>query len=396
MEVYLDNSATTRVDSDVTELMVKVMREDFGNPSSKHIKGVEAERYLKTAREQIAKTLKADEKEIIFTSGGTESNNLAITGTARAYRRSGKHIITTRIEHDSVLQTMKFLETEGYEISYLGADREGHIDINELKSLIREDTILVSVMHVNNEIGAVQDLPAIGSCIKDANPGTIFHVDAVQGFGKYNINPSKQRIDLLSVSAHKIHGPKGAGFLYKNKNVKLIPLILGGGQQNGMRSGTDNVPGAAGLGLAAENVYKHLTENTQHMMQLKDRLTDGLEHLDRMFSGKEQTKDIKITVNSKKGEAGAPHIVSAAFIPVKSEVLLHALEDKGIYVSAGSACSSNRKEKSHTLAAIGLDSKAQDCTLRFSLSKYTTEEEIDYTLNVLEELLPVLARFVAK
>ncbi len=396
MEVYLDNSATTRVDNDVTELMVKVMREDFGNPSSKHIKGVEAERYLRTAREQIAKTLKADEKEIIFTSGGTESNNLAITGTALAHRRRGKHIITTRIEHDSVLQTMKFLESEGYEVSYLGADREGHIDLDELKSLIREDTILVSVMHVNNEIGAVQDLSAVGSCIKDANPGTVFHVDAVQGYGKYNINPSKQRIDLLSVSAHKIHGPKGAGFLYKNKNIKLTPLILGGGQQGGMRSGTDNVPGAAGLGLAAENAYKHLAENTQHMMQLKDRLTDGLERLDKEFSQKEQTKDIKITVNSRKGEAGAPHIVSATFLPVKSEVLLHALEDKGIYVSAGSACSSNRKEKSHTLAAIGLDSRAQDCTLRFSLSKYTTEEETDYTLSVLKEILPVLAKFVAK
>lgn len=391
MEVYLDNSATTRVSDKVIETVTKVMQADFGNPSSKHMLGVRSEQYIKDARKTLAGILKLGgnpvdwEKQIIFTSGGTESNNTAIIGTAMANARAGKHIITTAFEHDSVLQPMGYLEQEGFEISRLSVDSEGHISPDELAGLIRPDTILVSVMFVNNEIGAVQNIARIGAIIKECNPKTLFHVDAVQAFGKYEIFPSRMGIDLLSVSAHKIHGPKGAGFLYVGPNVKIRPLILGGGQQKGMRSGTDNVPGVAGLAVAAAEIYGDLEAERAHLITLKDRFIDGLLAL-----------GTPVRINSAKGELGAPHIVSATFAPIKSEVLLHALEDKGIYVSAGSACASNRKEKSHTLAAIGLNEKEQDTTLRFSFCRYTTEEEIDYTLRTLKELVPQLSRFVAR
>ncbi|MBQ9814858.1 MAG: cysteine desulfurase [Lachnospiraceae bacterium] len=385
MEIYLDNSATTRVDDNVIELIEKVMREDYGNPSSKHMLGVNSEKYLREARERIAKTLKCSEKEILFTSGGTESNNMALIGTATANKRAGMHIITTCFEHPSVEKAADFLEEQGFEITRLKVDGYGHIDIEELKSKLRPDTILVSIMFVNNEIGAVQDISAIGKAVKADNPKTIFHVDAVQAYGKYEINPVRMNIDLLSVSAHKIHGPKGIGFLYIKNGTKIKPLILGGGQQKGMRSGTDNVPGAAGLGLAAENAYKDLAAGREYLSRLKDTLTDGL-------------TEMGVKVNSQKGELSAPNIVSATFAPVKSEVLLHALEDKGIYVSAGSACSSNKKTAaaSDTLIAIGLDKKQADCTLRFSFSKYNTEEDVRETLKALQELLPVLSKFVSK
>ena len=383
MNIYLDNSATTRVDGDVIELMEKVMREDFGNPSSKHMMGVVSERYLREARERIAKTLKCSEKEILFTSGGTESNNLALIGTAMANKRAGMHIITTAFEHPSVEQPLEYLEEQGFEVTRLAVDAQGHISLEELRGSIRPDTILVSIMFVNNEIGAIQDIPVIGKIIKEQNPKTIFHVDAIQAYGKMEINPRRMNIDLLSVSAHKIHGPKGVGFLYIKEGTKIKPLIFGGGQQKGMRSGTDNVPGAAGLGLAAENAYKDM--KSDYLRTLKDRLICGL-------------KDMGIKVNSEPGEASAPHIVSATFTPVKSEVLLHALEDKGIYVSAGSACSSNKKTAaaSPTLTAIGLDKKQADCTLRFSFSKYNTEEDVDAALQAIKELLPVLSKFVSK
>ncbi|MBR6350047.1 MAG: cysteine desulfurase [Lachnospiraceae bacterium] len=385
MEIYLDNSATTKVDDNVIELIEKVMREDYGNPSSKHMLGVNSEKYLREARERIAKTLKCSEKEILFTSGGTESNNMALIGTAMANKRAGMHIITTCFEHPSVEKAAEFLEEQGFEITRLKVDSFGHIDIEELKSKLRPDTILVSIMFVNNEIGAVQDISAIGKAVKANNPKTVFHVDSVQAYGKYEINPARMNIDLLSVSAHKIHGPKGIGFLYIKNGTKIKPLILGGGQQKGMRSGTDNVPGAAGLGLAAENAYKDLAAGRDYLIGLKDTLTDGL-------------TEMGVKVNSQKGELSAPHIVSATFAPVKSEVLLHALEDKGIYVSAGSACSSNKKTAaaSDTLIAIGLDKKQADCTLRFSFSKYNTEEDVRETLKALQELLPVLSKFVSK
>ena len=421
MEIYFDNAATTRVDDCVVDLMAKVMREDFGNPSSKHMKGVEAEGYLKEALKTLAGILKVQEKEIIFTSGGTESNNMALIGAAMACMRKGKHIISTCFEHPSVLEPLKYLERftcpDGghFEIQYLPVDREGHINPDELAGAIRPDTILVTTMFVNNEIGAVQDVSRIGRIVKEMNPQCLYHVDAIQAFGKYSIFPKRMNIDLLSVSGHKIHGPKGIGFLYKSENVRLQPLILGGGQQKGMRSGTDNVPGAAGLSRAAHNAYLELASNVSYLIFLKDRMIDGLEQFANELketgtagsgegqtgassaghaAGKRKTAGY-IRINSQKGEAGAPHIVSATFYPVKSEVMLHALEDKGIYVSSGSACSSNKPGLSGTLQSIGLSAKEADCTLRFSFSKYNSEEEVDCALDIIREVYGVLSRFTS-
>ena len=402
MEVYFDNSATTRTDENVIELMSHIMRDDFGNPSSKHAKGVESEKYLTQAKETLSSILKVSPKEIFFTSGGTESNNTAVIGYALANKRRGRHLITSAAEHDSVLEAFKYLEQiklpenidpegKGFEVTYLKPDGRGQISDDDVRAAMREDTILVSVMMVNNELGSLSDVSSIGRIIKERNPECAFHVDAVQAFGKYEIYPKKMDIDMLSISAHKIHGPKGSGMLYVNEKTKVQPLILGGGQQRGFRSGTDNVPGAAGLALAAKSAYAGLKEDTAHMCRIKDYLTDRLNELCAMGAfGK-----CSVTVNSQKGDVSAPHILSVKFLPVKSEVLLHALEEKGIYVSAGSACSSNRKRGSHVLSAIGMDAKAADCTLRFSFSKYNTMEEADYLLECLKEILPLLSKFTA-
>ena len=384
MEAYLDNSATTRCCEEAAQLVVKLLTEDYGNPSSLHNKGVIAENYMNDARKKIAKTLKVQEKEICFTSGGTESNNLAIIGVAEANKRSGKHVITTSIEHPSVSATMVYLEEHGYEVTYLPVDAYGVISLDDLKAAIRPDTILVSLMQVNNEIGAVEPIAEAGALIKQCNPQTLFHVDAIQSYGKMRIYPAKMHVDLLSVSGHKIHGPKGSGFLYIKDKTKIHPLLNGGGQQRGMRSGTENVPGIAGLGAAAEEIYREHESRTAYLYGCKSRMTEGLLQLEG------------VTVNGPAVDDGAPHVVSASFAGVRSEVLLHALEDKGIYVSAGSACASNHPGLSSTLVAIGLDPKLLDCTLRFSFSIFTTEEEVDETLKALKELLPFLRKYTRK
>lgn len=385
MEAYLDNSATTVVVAPVKDIMIKTMCEDFGNPSSLHLKGVDAEKYVKKAREIIAKSLKVDEKEIIFTSGGTESNNLALIGTARANQRAGKHIITTCFEHASVLSTMDFLKDMGFEITYLAVDSDGKIDLNQLKESLREDTILVSVMYVNNEIGAVEPVSEISKIIKAYNPDIVFHVDAIQAYGKYIINPKKLGIDLLSVSGHKIHGPKGSGFLYASGKVKLKPIIYGGGQQKGMRSGTENVPAIAGLGEAVKYSYDNFNEKIEKLYSLKDYFIDEVSKIDN------------VKINSKKGKESAPHIVSVSFIGVRSEVMLHTLEDRDIFVSAGSACSSNKqKNVSATLKGIGLKPEEIDSTIRFSFCYETTKEEIDYAVDVIKENIAMLRRYVRK
>ncbi|HIR76265.1 MAG TPA: cysteine desulfurase [Candidatus Choladousia intestinipullorum] len=382
MEAYLDNSATTRCTQRVRDAVVQVMMEDYGNPSSKHMKGVEAERYLKDARETVARTLKVNEKEIYFTSGATESNNWALIGAARANRRAGMHLITTAVEHPAVLMPMQYLEEQGFRVTYLPVDSKGHISLQDLEQALCEDTILVSMMYVNNEVGTVEPIEEAARIVKKYNPDILFHTDAVQAYGKMRIYPKRAGIDMLSVSAHKIHGPKGIGFLYVNEKVKIHPLILGGGQQKGMRSGTDNVPGAAGLAQAAREAYERLEESREHLLDLKKRMTDGLEQMD------------SVAVLSEKGDSSAPHIVSASFPGVRSEVLLHALEDRGIYVSAGSACSSNKKlPVSAVLKELHLSPELLDSTLRFSFSRYTTAEEIDYCLQALRELLPVLRRY---
>ena len=385
MEAYLDNSATTVVVAPVKDIMIKTMCEDFGNPSSLHLKGVDAEKYVKKAREIIAKSLKVDEKEIIFTSGGTESNNLALIGTALANQRAGKHIITTCFEHASVLSTMDFLKNMGFVITYLAVDSDGKIDLNQLKESLRADTILVSVMYVNNEIGAVEPVSEISKIIKAYNPDIVFHVDAIQAYGKYIINPKKQGIDLLSVSGHKIHGPKGSGFLYASGKVKLKPIIYGGGQQKGMRSGTENVPAIAGLGEAVKYSYDNFNEKIEKLYSLKDYFIDEVSKIDN------------VKINSKKGKESAPHIVSVSFIGVRSEVMLHTLEDRGIFVSAGSACSSNKqKNVSATLKGIGLKPEEIDSTIRFSFCYETTKEEIDYAVDVIKENIAMLRKYVRK
>lgn len=381
MEVYLDNSATTRAFPEVAELMTKIMLEDYGNPSSMHFKGVRSEQYVKQAREQIARLLKVSEKEIIFTSGGTEADNLALIGAAMANRRSGTHLITTRIEHPAVLKTMEYLEQQGFRVTYLPVDKEGRVQLEDLRKSIRQDTILVSVMHTNNEIGAVEPVAEIGALIKKINPRTLFHVDAVQGFGKFRIWPKKMYIDLLSASGHKIHGPKGIGFLYVGEKVKLHPIAFGGGQQNGIRSGTENVPAIAGLGLASRKIYENLEEDTERMYRLREKMTEGVLDLGN------------IKVNGCPGREGAPHVASVSFRGVRSEVLLHALEDRGICVSAGSACAAKHPRPSETLKAIGVERPLLESTLRFSLSPFTTEEEIVYTLQTLHEIVPVLRKY---
>ncbi len=384
MDVYLDNSATTKVLDSVKDLMVETFVSDYGNPSSMHQKGMDAENYIKDARNIIAKLLKAEEKEIIFTSGGTESNNLALIGAALANQRAGKHLITSCIEHPSVRNVMKYLEENGFCVTYLSVDKNGMIDLKMLTEAIREDTILVSIMYVNNEIGTVEPIEEIANRIKQKNPKILFHVDAIQAFGKYRIYPKRIGIDLLSVSGHKIHGPKGSGFLYIRSGVKIRPILLGGGQQKGIRSGTENVAAIAGLGQAAKEAYQNFEQKIERLYQLKERFVKGIEKIEGTY------------IHGFSERCSAPHIVSVGFLGVRSEVLLHALEEKGIFVSAGSACSSNKTAESITLKGIKAAKEYLDSTLRFSFSVFTTEEEIDYCLSVLQELLVVLRRYARK
>ncbi len=388
MEVYLDNSATTKVFPQVAELMAKVMCEDYGNPSSMHRKGVEAEKYIRYARETLAKLLKVSEKEIIFTSGGTESDNMALIGCAMANNRRGRHLITTKIEHPAVLQTMHYLESQGFRVTYLPVDKSGRVRIEDLRNAITPETILVSMMYVNNEIGSLQPIEEAGALIKKMNPNILFHVDAVQGFGKFKIYPKKMNIDLLSVSSHKIHGPKGVGFLYVGERVKIHPITYGGGQQKNMRSGTENVPGIAGMTMAAEMVYEHFEEDVNKLYELKEYFIQGVMRMENVqINGLTPEGDLRNT---------APHVVSVSIGGVRSEVLLHALEDKGIYISAGSACASNKPQTSETLKAIGLQREYWDSTIRFSFSVFTTKEEIDYTLQVLYDLIPMLRKYTRR
>ncbi len=379
-EIYLDNSATTRCSQSVVEKMNRAFLQDYGNPSSLHNKGMEAELLVKEAKQQIARTLKVKEEEIFFTSGGTESDNLAIMGTAYANQRSGKHLITSCIEHPAVAETMKHLEEEGFSVTYLKVDKRGHISLEELKEAIRPDTILVSIMYVNNEIGATEPIEEAARIIHETNPNTLFHVDAIQAYGKIPIFPKKTGIDLLSVSGHKIHGPKGVGFLYVKEKTKIKPILFGGGHQKGLRSGTENVSGIAGLGQAAEESCEKLEEKRAYLEELRDALKEGVGELP--------------WVHCNGGEA--PHIVSLSFDGVRSEVLLHALEERGIFVSAGSACASNKPAISQTLKSIGLSKAHLESTLRFSFSCENTREDVETCVAALKELVPFYQRFTRK
>jgi cysteine desulfurase len=369
--------------------MTKIMCVDYGNPSSLHMKGVEAEQYLRYAKETLARILKVNEKEIYFTSGGTESDNMAIMGCAFGNNRRGRHLITTQIEHPAVLNTMRHMESIGYRVTYLPVNAYGQISLEELQRQIRPDTVLVSVMHTNNEIGALQPVAEAGALIKRMNPNTLFHVDAVQGFGKAKIYPKKMGIDLLSASGHKIHGPKGIGLLYAGDKVKMQPLLYGGGQQMNMRSGTDNVPGAAGLAKAAELLYAHYDDDVMRLYQCKRYFMEGIRKLEGIrING--------LLPGKNDGADTAPHIVSVSFEGVRSEVLLHALEEDKIYVSAGSACAARKPQPSATLKAIGIDRNLLESTIRFSFSVYTTKEELDYTLRALYDKIPMLRKYTRR
>ena len=389
MECYLDNSATTKCLDEVVEVVADCMKNTYGNPSSMHLKGVEAENILRSAKETIAKTLKVEEKEIFFTSGGTESDNWAILQAARANKRSGMHVITTKIEHAAVLNPFKQLEKEGFEVTYLSVDEVGRVSLEELKSAIKEETILVSVMGVNNEIGTVEPVAEIGELIKKCNPKTLFHVDAVQMYGKLPVYPKRMKIDMLSVSGHKIHGPKGVGFLYISDKVKITPLILGGGQQKGMRSGTDNVPGIAGLAKAAGIICGKMSEDGEKMSAIRDLLVREVSVVEGItINGPARSEETK--------EFAAPHIVSVSVSGVRAEVLLHALEEKGIYISSGSACASNKPAVSETLKAIGVAKELLDSTIRFSFSIFTTEEEIRFAAASLAEVIQTLRKYTRR
>ena len=381
MEAYFDNSATTRCCPEAAEIMMRTLTEDFGNPSAMHRKGVEAERYVREAAETIAALLKIQPKEILFTSGGTESDNLALIGGAFANQRAGKHIITTSVEHPAVENPAAFLEEQGFEVTRLPVDHRGVVRLDALTQALREDTILVSVMMVNNETGAVMPISEIAEIVHRKNPRILFHVDAIQGFGKYRIFPSRMGIDLLSVSGHKFHGPKGVGFLYIRNGVKVRPMILGGWQQHGMRSGTDNVPGIAGMAAAAEKVCTDMEKKTEHLRCLKKRMAEGLQEIP------------EVRINGMALEEGAPHILSVTVPGVRSEVLLHALEEKSIYISAGSACSSHKRRPSAVLTAMGLPKADIESTVRISFSEENTMEEVDYALQSFGEIVPLLRRF---
>ncbi len=381
MEIYLDNSATTRCYPSAARRMYELMTEEYGNPSSLHHKGVEAEEALREAKKILARSLKVQEKELYFTSGGTESDNLALIGGASANQRAGKHLITTAVEHPAVLQSMRYLENQGFRVTHLPVDSAGVVRLQDLQEALCDETILVSVMYVNNEVGALQPVEEIGALLKNREKPVLFHVDAVQAYGKYQIHPGKLGIDLLSVSSHKIHGPKGMGLLYVREGVKVRPLLYGGGQQKDLRPGTENVPGIAGFGEAVREIYTDFEEKRERLYRLKEQFVEGIGKLNGA------------SVNGKTGRDSAPHIVSAGFEGVKSEVLLHALEERGIYVSSGSACASNHPAVSGTLKAMGVRRELLDSTLRFSFSEFTTEEELACCLKALEELLPVLRRF---
>lgn len=401
MTAYLDNSATTRCFDEVRGYMSEIMDRYYGNPSSMHMAGVEAEKQIRYATDVFTGLLKADPKEIIYTSGGTESDNMALIGCARANHRAGKHIITTKIEHPAVLETCAYLEKEGFEVTYLDVDAAGCVRPDDLKAALRDDTIMVSVMYVNNEIGSLQPIAELGKIIKEHGRDILFHVDAVQGFGKVRINPRRENIDLMSVSGHKIHGPKGAGILYVNNRVKIQPIIFGGGQQRGLRSGTENVPGIAGMAKAAELLYVDFDDKMDRLYALKTYFINELKKLEGVIinglPGENAGSDADVEKSCEMTEADirktAPHIVSASVDGIRAEVLLHALEEKGIYVSSGSACASNKPAISATLKAIGVKRELLDSTVRFSMSVETTKEELDYTLEVLKELLPQLRKF---
>ncbi|MTK12063.1 MAG: cysteine desulfurase [Clostridiaceae bacterium] len=375
MEVYFDNSATTKPYDEVMEVMTDTMKNYYGNPSSAHTLGLKAEGKMNESRQIVADTLGCSREEVVFTSGGSESNNFLIRG----FIKEGAHVITTKIEHPSIIGTCRQLESEGIRVTYLNVDNNGRIDLDELDKSINKDTQMVSIMHVNNEIGTVQDVEKIGKLIKEKSSKIKFHVDAVQSYGKYEINVKKYNIDLLSASGHKIHGPRGIGIAYVRKGLMPKPLIFGGGQERSLRSGTENLAAMVGFAKAAERIYKNLEESYKKVAEVKSYFIDKLQSI----------SDAKI---NSSGEEYSPYVLSVSFRGVRGEVLLHSLEAKGIYVSTGSACSAKGNKESYVLHAIMLKPEEIQGTIRFSFSEYNTKEEVDYTIENLDKSLKFLRR----
>lgn len=375
--IYLDNSATTRPFDEVIDKMSTCMREEYFNPSAVYAPAMLAGRILTETREAIASQLGGRVK-VVFTSGGTEADNLALLGTARALRGRKGHFITTKVEHPAILETAAELERLGHSVTYIGVDEEGTVDVDALVDAVREDTALVSVMQVNNEVGAVMPIEEISRRVKEKNPRTLIHVDGVQGFMRVPMHMNRMGVDLYSLSGHKIHGPKGIGALAMSDRARPLCIAFGGGQENGLRSGTENVPGIAGLGQAVR-AFARLDDPASDMMELKMRLRDGI---------LQAVPDAK--ANGPTG--GAPHILNVTF-PVKGEVLLHALEGAGILCSTGSACASHKKSASHVLTAMGVPDKEIDGALRFSLCPMNTPEEIDETVAQIRKSVEMLRAF---
>lgn len=374
-EIYLDNSATTRQYDEVTVLMADVAANTYGNPSSLHTKGIEAEKLITAARETIAASLGVEPKEIYFTSGGTESNNLAIRGYLEANPRKGKHIITTKIEHPSVLEVYRRLEECGYRVDFIGVNGAGRLDIQEIREKLNQETALLSVALVNNETGTIQQLEEIAAIRDAVNPQVIIHADAVQAYGKFFINPQKSGIGMLTISSHKIHGPKGVGALYASKNIRLKPLFNGGGQESLLRSGTENVPGIAGFGLAADITFEKLENSHKRVSILKNSFIEKL-----------SASGIRHYIISPSDTS--PYILNAAFEDIRAEVLLHHLEQRRIFVSTGSACSSHKNTRSHVLSAMGVPTRLIDGAIRFSFSAFNTIEEINFAFEAIKEIIP--------
>lgn len=373
MFVYLDNSATTKPRESVIEEMNIMLREDYGNPSSLHRMGLNVEKKIKKSREMISKYLNIKTSELFFTSGGTESNNIAIQGIIEANKNKGKHIISSKIEHPSVLNILKKYEQNGFDITYLDVDEYGIIDINQFKESLSENTILVTLMMVNNEIGSIQPIEDIKKIINEKRLNTVLHVDGIQALGKIDFNIKKLGIDSFSFSGHKIYGPKGIGGLYVKEGLNINPIIFGGNQEKGVRSGTENTPGIIGLSKAIESLSDKDKEENKNIREIKEYFVDNI---------KKNIENIKI--NSLLNEKSAPHIVNISFLNTRGEVLLHFLENDNIFVSTGSACSSKNDKLSHVLKAMNLNLEKIESAIRFSFSIYNTKEQIDYVIEKLK------------
>lgn len=381
--IYFDNAATTKALDEVAERVKYMLTDNFGNPSSQSMMGVIAENEIIKARKTIASSINSEPDEVYFTSGGTESDNWAVFGTAKGYNRSGKHMITTSIEHPAVLMPMRQLEELGWDITVLGVDEKGYINIDELKESIRDDTVLVSTILINNETGTIQNAEKISKVIKSKNTKTLYHVDAVQAYGKYPINVKKMGIDMLSVSGHKIHGPKGVGFFYMKKGLKVKPIIFGGGHERGQRSGTENTPSIVGLSEAVKIDLAEMNNAAINVMSVKKTLADRI------------LNEIPNTyINGPSLDEGSPYVLNISFDGLRSEVLLHSLEENEIYVSAGSACNSKKKGASTVLSAIGLSESRIEGAIRFSFCRFNTLDEADKCVNVLKERVAFLRKYM--